>query len=102
LTFVEDTDPKSKFWILGDAFFRTYYIIHDLASQRIGLAGKNIDLGPQPVYTPSSPGATSFSDIWNQWLMWVVIGLSGFIGLVIIFIIIYKFCCKKQPEDKEE
>jgi hypothetical protein len=34
--------------------------------------------------------------------MWFVIGLSGFIGLVIIFIIIYKFCCKKQPEDKDE
>lgn len=49
LTLVEDPDPTSRFWLLGNSFMRAYYTIHDMESKSIGLAGKFIDLGPQPI-----------------------------------------------------
>lgn len=32
LTFLEDTDPTSTFWLLGEPFLRVYYSIHDMSS----------------------------------------------------------------------
>lgn len=45
LTFIQETDQTQKFWLLGDPIYRSYYIIHDMDNQRVGLAGANTDLG---------------------------------------------------------
>lgn len=54
LTFMEDTDPSAKFWLLGDPFLRAYYAVHDMDNRQIGFAGKYIDLGPQEDMSPRS------------------------------------------------
>lgn len=47
-TFLEDTNSKSYYWLLGDTFLRAYYLIYDMEKQRVGLAGLYLDDGPQP------------------------------------------------------
>lgn len=39
-------DHYLNFWVLGTPFMRSYYVIHDMENLRVGLAGKNVDLGP--------------------------------------------------------
>ena len=29
-TIMEDKDPKSYYWLLGDSFLRPYYLIYDM------------------------------------------------------------------------
>ena len=29
-TFLEDTNSKSYYWLLGDTFLRAYYLIYDM------------------------------------------------------------------------
>lgn len=46
LTFLEDVDPKSYYWLLGDPILRTYYLVYDMEKMRVALAGLHIDDGP--------------------------------------------------------
>lgn len=36
-TFVEETNPKAYFWILGDPFLRAFYSVYDLKLLKVGL-----------------------------------------------------------------
>jgi hypothetical protein len=97
LTIIEDAEIKH--WVLGLPFLRGYYTVHDMENKRIGLAGKYIDLGeivlPKPINVPNNN--EDEEDWWTGKVMWLAIGITGLIALVIIIGIIY-YCCNKEKE----
>jgi hypothetical protein len=50
-TFVEETNPKAYFWILGDPFLRAFYSVYDLRHLRVGL----LDISGPTTHTPAGP-----------------------------------------------
>jgi Eukaryotic aspartyl protease len=103
LTFAENPNKNANYWVLGQSFLRAYYAIHDMDQYRVGLAGKFIDLGPPiipPNITSSASVTTNVKDWWNGTVMWIAVGVAGFLALLMIIVGIYYFCCKKEDSSK--
>jgi hypothetical protein len=102
LTFIEDTDPLAKFWLMGDSFLRGFYMMN----QTVGLAGRYIDLGPPPSTSSSSSSSdegsistafnkenaaetvgslllTSAESTATNWLLWSCILGVAFLAIII-------------------
>ena len=84
-TFLEDTNSKSYYWLLGDTFLRQYYLIHDMDNQRVGLAGLYLDDGPQP------DEASAYDDFIDRYYYYIV---GGIIGLFVLLFLCCLCYCK--------
>jgi hypothetical protein len=69
-----------------------------MENQRIGLAGRYINLGEPLVMTPGKTMSivTSTDDPYTSYIMWLIVGLCAAIALVMFGIIIYKYCRKDK------
>lgn len=99
MTFRENPNPTLKYWIFGQAFMKSYYIIHDVSNFTMGFAGKFIDMGP-PIptanYTEVITVGQEVADIWNTTLKWLAIGITSFIALMLIGVGTYYIIIKKD------
>lgn len=94
LTFVEDI--SSQFWLLGAAFYRAYYVVHDMDNQRVGLAGRFIDQGEPVILKPASTSSDDVKedDPYTSYIMWILVGICSTVAAVMLGGIIYNYCIK--------
>lgn len=98
LSFLEDN--TSQFWLLGAAFYRAYYVVHDLDNQKVGLAGKFIDQGEPIVYTPKSSSLSEVKedDPYTSYIMWILVGTCSLIAIAMMGAMIYHYCIKNKKK----
>jgi hypothetical protein len=98
LSFVEDTSSSSQFWLLGAAFYRAYYVVHDLDNQRVGLAGRFIDQGEPVILKSTSSSSTDVKedDPYTAYIMWILVGVCAMVATVMLGVMVYKYCMKKD------
>ena len=73
------------YWLLGDAFLRTYYTVYDLQSLRVGLSGR------------ATTVTSGFLQDWNNQDLSLLGEILVVAGAVLIFLVILffinKYCC---------
>ena len=82
-TFTLETS-NVDYWLLGDAFLRTYYTVYDLESLRVGLSGR--------AKTVTSGFLSKWKNEDLSFLNDIIIG-TGIILLVLILLCIINKCC---------
>jgi len=96
-TFIEDTTIQ-KFWLVGDPFLRAYVAVHDMDSQRIGLAGRHIDNGYNPPDDVSSSSEEE-DDPFLAYVIWILIGVAATV-MIPVSICIVRRCRRKANLQK--
>ena len=89
-TIIEDHDPNSNYWLLGDPFLRAFYSIYDMENLKVGLTGEIYDHGAPPKDETEDGGALSGNK------MFILIAAAGAVLLVAIFVICCCCCCKNK------
>jgi hypothetical protein len=102
-TIMEDKDPKSYYWLLGDSFLRAYYMIYDMDNKRVGLAGTHLNEGPGVHNTTASnDNMKSFID---KYYYYILAGIGGLFVLLFLCCLCYckraKKCCWSQGSNKK-
>ena len=94
---------------MGDPFMRAFYVVHDQESQRIGVAGRNIDLGPgavpsRDIYqgTAGTKAANSTdgqsSDIFSGYIVYVIVSVGSTLVILLLVCIICRL--RRRNRDK--
>lgn len=90
---------------------KAYYTIFDVDNQLVGLAGNYIDYGLTPNLTSNLPPAPptippiqtqttviigTVSDAFAGYIVWIAVGIVGFIALLVLAYMIHRYCLKKS------
>lgn len=91
MTFQEQSDPTSQFWVFGDTFLQSHYTIFDRDQSRIGFV-PNVFVEPTEEPEP---------EVVEDYTLILVLSILGFVLVVIAtVVIVWHLCSRKDTEDK--
>ena len=83
VSFQKETRENTNFWLLGDSFLRAFYTVYDGENRRIGLVGDT------EIRQNSSAGGADQEDLWNNPLVFFLVGALAALCLLAIFLSVF-------------
>ena len=81
--FTQNTD---EFWLLGDVFYRGYYVIHDDVGAKVGIAPHSTSMKRALIHTDEKPTKTLLGYAWTK-RQKILMGVG--IPVVVILIVLF-------------